>query len=388
MSIVSFSLYWHGLFLTPFDSILVLASEDISDANETDDTQDNNNMSSSTAATKKKKKSSSSSDKKKTGAADGLLKSPPVPVSFNLFACDAFQKTRYVFDDKDIIELEIFVNGCIPNHAYKAELSPDKTTFFWKRGTPRSVFNPARLEQSMPAGTYNPNHTRVAAHSETHQKVLASEPDSNRGWYFCGSPVSIDLGAQVVGDPTVYFSKYKVCEFDGHAQYNTIYSFIMEVASQRIQAKKKATQTQVLTLDFDDDDDDEDDVGRRPSCAAARRGESVQQLPFMQPRDGGAKGKGKGGGSRRTITAAGSITTTKAALPSQTMTTNSMAKRPVSFSNSDGSGSSSSGDSSGSEDDDDSDLDVKPPAKSVKREVKSEVKSKAAACIELDSDDE
>ena len=364
-------------------TLLVLASENTSDANETTDDDKDDTMSSSTATTKKTKKKSSGH--KKTGAADadGQLKSPPVPVSFNLFACDAYEKTEYVWDGKDIIELEIFVNGCIPNHAYLAELSPDKRTFFWKRGTPKSVFCPERLEQSMDAGTYNPNHTRVAAHGDIHQMVLASNPESKKGWYFCKSPVSIDLGAQVVGDPTVFCSRYQVCEFEGHAQFNTIYSFVMEKASQRIQAKKKATQTQILTLAFDDDDDDDEDgVGRGPSCAAARRGQPVQQLPFMQPRDGaGAKGKGgKGGGSRR------SITTTKAALPSQTMT--SMAKRPVSFSNSDGSGSSSSGDSSGSEDDDDSDLDVKPLAKSVKREVKSEVKSKAAACIELDSDDE
>ena len=353
-------------------TLLVLASEDISDANETTDDDNNNTMSSSTATKKTKKKSSGH---KKTGAADGQLKSPPVPVSFNIFACDAYEKTEYVFDGKDIIELEIFVNGCIPNHAYLAELSPDKRTFFWKRGTPKSVFCPERLEQSMAAGTYNPNHTRVAAHSDIHQMVLASNPESKRGWYFCGSPVSIDLGAQVVGDPTVFCSRYQVCEFEGHAQYNTIYSFVMEVVSQRIQAKKKATQTQILTLAFDDDDDDDDDdVGRRPSCAAARRGQPVQQLPFMQPRDGaGAKGsKGKGGGSRR------SITTTKAALPSQTMT--SMAKRPVSFSNSDGSGSSSSDDSSGSEDD--SDLDVKPPAKSVKWEIKCEV-----CCVKIEDDE-
>lgn len=103
-----------------------------------------------------------------------------------------------------------------------------------------------------------------------------------QGWFFNDFPLSIELGVQVVGEPKVYVLQYMVCEFEGHRQYNTIYSFVMQVASQRILTKKKATQTAVLTLALDDEEDDDDGVLQFPPCAVARSGSSTVQDPFKQ----------------------------------------------------------------------------------------------------------
>jgi hypothetical protein len=73
-----------------------------------------------------------------------------------------------------------------------------------------------------------------------------------------------------------------VCKLEGHPQCKTIYSFIMQDASQRIHAPKKATQTVVLTLALDDEEDDNDGVPQFLPCAGARSRSSSVQDPCKQ----------------------------------------------------------------------------------------------------------
>lgn len=139
-------------------------------ADATDDDDEQEAIMPPTAASVKK---SAAKNTKSSNTQTVAKTSPQPPASFSLFTCDSYEKTQYVVNNIKFIELEIFVNGCIPSHAYQATLDPDKKIFYWKRATLKSAFSPARLQQSMPPGTYNENHTRVAAHSETHQEVLA-----------------------------------------------------------------------------------------------------------------------------------------------------------------------------------------------------------------------
>jgi len=326
------------------------------DDNITDDddiiTDDNNNQDvmAPPAASKPAAKKKKSSDAPKATKAP-----PPLPSSFSLFTGDSYEKTRYVENDIEFVEVEIFVNGCLPNHAYQAYLDPDKKVLFWKRGTPKAVFSSERLRQLMAAGTYHANHTRVVAHGDTHQEILASNPETIQGWYFNDFAQSIELGCTVVGEPAITYSNYAVCQIEGgQTQHNTIYSFIYQVARQRIHEKKKATKTAILTLALNDDDEDEGPTflpfAAAPCCARPQ-----------------------------------AATTSN----SNAKTGKKPAKRSAGGDGYDDDGSSSE---DHSDDDDDEDMDVKPPAvttKKAKREVKAEPRRTArhAACIEIVDDD-
>ena len=316
----------------------------------------------------KKKKSSNAPVKAKAP--------PPVLESYSLFSGDSYEKTRYVENNVAYVEVEIFVNGCLPNHAYQAYLDSDKKILFWKRGTPKAVFAPDRLGQLMSPGTFNPNHTRVVAHGDTHQEILAANPETAQGWYFSNLAQSIDLGCTVIGEPRVTYSYYPVCQIDGgQTQHNTIYSFVYEVASRRIHEKKKATKTAILTLALDDNEDD--DGPRIPVFAAAAHG-TVAVAQQQQPR-------GRRQQAPRTMTAH-AFTNSTMMMPRNKLTNKRLA-------NESSSSSSSDDDDDDSEDDDD----VKPPAAGakVKAEVKAEPKTgrgKTAtkapgACIVLDDAD-
>ncbi len=322
-------------------------------------------------ATKKKK----SSDAPVTAKAP-----PPVLESFSLFAGDSYEKTRYVENNVAFVEVEIFVNGCLPNHAYQAYLDSEKKILFWKRGTPKAVFSADRLRQLMSPGTFNPNHTRVAAHGNTHQEGFAANPETVQGWYFSNFAQSIDLGCTVIGEPRVTYSYYPVCQIDGgQTQHNTIYSFVYEVASRRIHEKKKATKTAILTLAVDDNEDD--DGPTIPVFAAAAHGTVAvaQQQQPQQPR--GCRQQ-----APRTMTAH-AFTNSTMMMRSNKMTNKQLANES----------SSSSSSSDDDDDDNEDDDDVKPPAAGVK--VKAEVKAESktgrgttaakapSACIVLDDTD-
>ena len=112
-------------------------------------------------------------------ANDGAVvssKLPPKFDSFSLLTVDSYEVTDYTWDEKNWVEVEIFVNGVLPRHAYQVELSPDKLRLIWRRATPKSVSNPLRLQQTMT--NYDQNHSRVVAHSDIFQKVLQAELQS------------------------------------------------------------------------------------------------------------------------------------------------------------------------------------------------------------------
>ena len=90
--------------------------------------------------------------KKKAVVNDGAVvssKLPPKFDSFSLLTVDLYEVTDYTWDEKNWVEVEIFVNGVLPRRAYQVELSPDKLCLIWRMATPKSVFNPLRLQQSM-----------------------------------------------------------------------------------------------------------------------------------------------------------------------------------------------------------------------------------------------
>lgn len=230
-----------------------------------------------TAVAPAKKKSTAAN---KT-ASDAIVpsKAPPPPVmNFSLFTADGYEMARYTLDHKDWVEVSIFVNGWLPPEAYKVYLDGEKTTLHWQRATPQTVFRPQRLQQVMT--NYDRNHSRVVAHSNTHQELLRSDPVSVRGWYFDRISQAIPLKVKCVGTLNVIPTQFSIGECNGHQQYNTIYTVVMEVASERIQANQSAKQVKIITLNLDDDDDEDDDNagGHQlppPAAAAPARRDSA-----------------------------------------------------------------------------------------------------------------
>lgn len=149
-----------------------------------------------------------------------------------------------------------------------------------------------RLQQVMP--NYDRNHSRVLAHSNTHQEVLRSDPVSVRGWYFNRISQAIPLGVKCIGTLNINTTQFSIGEFNGHQQYNTIYTVVMEVASERIQATQSTKQVKIITLNLDDDDDEDDDNagGHQwppPAAAAARRDSAPPQAKNNPPKSGRAR---------------------------------------------------------------------------------------------------
>ena len=83
---------------------------------------------------------------------------------FSLIAWDPFMIKYYTHKFEDFVEVEFFVNGVLPEHGYRAELSADGMSLKWRRSIPNYFFESKRM-MVMLEREYHHNDSRFIAHN-------------------------------------------------------------------------------------------------------------------------------------------------------------------------------------------------------------------------------
>jgi hypothetical protein len=253
--------------------------DDDDDDNEADDEDDDdneedaNNIMAPTPKLKSppKPKSPAKAHRKQDDAEVGTLVSSVKkklkiagPMPYSVTTGDGYIVKYYTHKFKDYVEVEFFVNGVLPQHGYKAELSEDGMSLKWRKGIPDYFFESKRM-LIMLGNQYHHNDTCVIAHDNVVQQIRRGGTE-NQGLHFASEEQAqiVPLEVRCTGNPRVKETLQKcdkvVVGGNTHYQFNSIYSCKLQAMEQRSAQKKKAVRSVFLDEVGDLSDDDDSDA--------------------------------------------------------------------------------------------------------------------------------
>jgi hypothetical protein len=163
----------------------------------------------------------------------------------------------------DFVEVNIYIAGVLPEHAYKLELSGDGLSMILRRAIPDFFFESKRMV-SMLKSAYQPDESHVIAHDNVVQQIWKGGME-NKGQHFAAEEdvMIIQLGVVCTGTVRVKETLQKVDKVihgnHTHFQFNTIYSCKVQVIVQRTLQKKKMNQA--VHVDVNKASEEEDTNG-------------------------------------------------------------------------------------------------------------------------------
>jgi hypothetical protein len=183
-----------------------------------------------------------------TAAADTVMPPPAAktkplePYSINVR--DAAVITYYNNTAVDYTEVEIHVNGVVPEGSCKFTVATDCMSISWQRATDKICFASEHLKAIM-KNDYSMSHNRVIAYNNVAQKMIGNKVTPDTAGRFWGAPQVIKLKAHITGTPKESCLPYRTAhtaEWKGkaHRQFNTLCHCKVQQEKQRFTNMVKA----------------------------------------------------------------------------------------------------------------------------------------------------
>ena len=234
---------------------------------------------------------------------------PRTEKPFLLDAHDGYIVAYFTEDGLDFAEVEVIVNGVLPEGGYRFEVRPDGMAITWMRAFHRACFSKDHLAQTM-RSYFSLSHSRVVAYDNVTEEMKRARvtPDANKLYW--GEPQVVPLKAKATGSPRISFIRFPTgdtAERKGknHLQFSSIYYCRIMLAEQRSASNRKVESKVVDLLDLPSSQSSVNSPPRRRrKSSACRRGHEVHDDDDDDDDEGdgyggsGGSGGGGGGGKR------------------------------------------------------------------------------------------
>ena len=241
-------------------------------------------------------------------AADTVMPPPAAKTKplepYSIDVRDAAIVTYYNDAAIDYAEVEIHVNGVVPEGSCKFTVAADCMSISWQRATDKICFASEHLKAVM-KNDYSMSHNRVIAYDDVAQKMIGDKVTPDAAGRFWGAPQVIKLKARVTGTPKESFLPYPTAhtaEWKGkaHRQFNTLCHCKVQLEKQRFTNMVKAERRTINLFDLPSSQDSNDDPSPPPKKRRKKKSRDRQMREVVEEDDdGGDDDDDDNGGGKR-----------------------------------------------------------------------------------------
>ena len=170
-------------------------------------------------------------------SAVAAAKKPKVEKPFLLDAHDGYVVAYFTEDGLDFAEVEVIVNGVLPEGGYRFEVRPDGMAVTWMRAFHRVCFSKDHLRATM-GESFSLSNNRVTAYDNVTEVMKKAKVTPDASNFYWGEPQVVPLRSKCTGTPKITELRFATGENairkgKTHMQFSTIYYCRVLLSEQR-----------------------------------------------------------------------------------------------------------------------------------------------------------